>query len=165
MRQDRFLIGILAGIGLLVVVAIGLFFIRRGTLAYGPETTPDGVVRNYVVALKTGDYDRAYTYLGSFSTKPEKLLFRQMFLSSLASQIASTGIELGSASIDGSKAVVQITLLQGGGELFGTVYRNVQTVELSLEGGTWKITNMPYPFWDYGWVAPAKETVPAQPAP
>ena len=51
MKQDRFLTGILIGIGLLVVVALAVFFTRKDSQTYIPDTTPDGVVHNYVVAL------------------------------------------------------------------------------------------------------------------
>ena len=156
MRQDRFLIGILVGIAVLVIAAVALFFMRRGTLEYGPESAPDGVVRNYIVAIKKGDFERAYGYLGDFKNKPSQLAFRQGFLNYQASQIASTGIEVGSASIEGDKAVVQITLLEGGGGLFNDMYRNTQSADLSLVNGQWKITNMAFPFWNYGWSEPNK---------
>lgn len=162
MRQDRFLTGILIGIGALVILAVALFFARRGTLDYGPENGPDGVVRNYVIAIKKGDYDRAYGYLGAFQNKPSRLIFRQTFLNYQASQIASAGIEVGQPSIEGDTAVVQITLLQGSSDLFSSVYRNQQSASLALAGGQWKITNMVYPFWDYSWTEPVK-AAPAAP--
>src|SRR5512147_1868933 len=37
MKQDRFLTGILIFIGILVLAAVGLFFLRNKAPAYGPE--------------------------------------------------------------------------------------------------------------------------------
>lgn len=159
MRQDRFLIGILAGIGILVVLSVAMFFMRRGTLEYVAEGTPEGVVRNFIVAVKKGDYDRAYGYLAPRTPAIEKLSFSQNF-NNQGSEIASTSVEVGASTLDGGKAVVQITLLHGNGQLFGNNYRDQQSAELVQIGGDWKINTMPYPFWSYGW-----ETTPAKPAP
>jgi hypothetical protein len=156
MRQDRFLIGILAGIGILVVLSIALFFMRRGTLEYGAEGTPEGVVRNFIVAVKKGDYDRAYAYLAPATPTIEKLSFTQNYTNQ-GTQIASIGVEVGASTLDGSKAIVQVTLLHGNGDLFGSSYREQQSAELVQIGGDWKIKTMPYPFWDYAWATtPAK---------
>ena len=160
MRQDRFLLGILAGIGVLVVLSVALFFLRRSTLEYGPETSPDGVVRNYIVAIKKGDYDRAFAYLIMPDPKTDKLSFRQGISPQMA-EISSTGIEVGQVSVDGAHAIVTISLIRGNGGLFGDVYREQQTAELTQKDGAWKITSMPYPFWNYSWVTP----VPAKSAP
>ena len=59
MKQDRFLIVILGFILFLVVIAVGLFFIRQEPQTYGPEDSPEGVVRNFVLALQADDYSRA----------------------------------------------------------------------------------------------------------
>ena len=160
MRQDRFLLGILAGIGVLVVLAVGLFFLRRGTLEYGPDSTPDGVVRNYIVALKKNDYERAFSYMAKMDPPADYLTYQQSFYPQ-ASEIASTGVEIGQVTITGNDALVQISLLQGNNGLFSESYRNEQVANLTLEGGSWKIQQMPYPFWNYAWVP----TVKAQPAP
>ena len=71
MKQDRFLIGILVGVAVLVVVAVGVFFLRQNDQTYIAEDTPDGVVHNYVLAIQLGDYDRAYGYLAEGEGKPD----------------------------------------------------------------------------------------------
>ena len=63
MQRDRFLLAILAGIGILVIITLVLFFIRQGNTGYQDESTPAGVVNNYVLALQRRDYQRAFTYL------------------------------------------------------------------------------------------------------
>jgi len=156
MRQDRFLLGILAGIGVLVVLAVALFFLRRGTLEYGPEASPDGVVRNYIVALKKGDYERAYTYMATIDPMPTKIDFIQTYRNQ-AAEIASTGLEVGQVTLnDTTGAIVQISLVHSNSGLFSESYRDEQNAELIQEGGNWKIKQMPYPFWNYSWVPPVK---------
>ncbi len=49
MKQDRFLTGILIGIGVLVVVALALFFARQGKQTYMAGDTPEAVVFNYAL--------------------------------------------------------------------------------------------------------------------
>lgn len=155
MRQDRFLLGILAGIGILAVLAVALFFLRRGTLEYGPETTPEGVTRNYIVALKKGDYERAFSYLGGLDPMPTTPDFIQSFRNQSA-EIASTGAEVGQAIVAGSGATVQISMVHSNSGLFAESYRDNQNAELTQENGSWKIKQMPYPFWNYAWVPPVK---------
>ena len=60
MKQDRFLTGILIGIGVLVVVALAVFFSRKDAQTYVPDDTPEGVVYNYVLAVLNKDYEKAF---------------------------------------------------------------------------------------------------------
>lgn len=161
MRQDRFLIGILTGIGALVVLALAVYFLRRGGLDYVPEDTPQGVVQNYIVALQRRDYERAYRYLGNIPNRPDLAGFRNAFLSYLDREVALTGIEIGEVSLSasGSSARVYLTILRGGRGPFDQGFRENYTAELAQEDGQWKLQNMPYPFWSYDWVQP----LPAEP--
>ena len=47
MKQDKFLTGILIGVGALVVLALVLFFTRQGKQDYVSENTPEGVCLLY----------------------------------------------------------------------------------------------------------------------
>ena len=82
MKNDRFLIGILIGVGLLAVLALGVFLVRQGSQAYAPEDTPAGVVNNYILAASRGDYVRAYSYLAQLNTQtlPTMAAFQASFL-------------------------------------------------------------------------------------
>lgn len=60
--NDRFLFGIVGGIGVLVVVAFGAALLRPAP-AYQPDDTPEGVAYNYVLALLQDDFARARGYL------------------------------------------------------------------------------------------------------
>ena len=55
MKQDKFLTGILIGIGVLILLALGLFFTRQDKREYVADATPDGVVHNYVLAVLNKD--------------------------------------------------------------------------------------------------------------
>jgi hypothetical protein len=61
-KTDKILIGIVAGIILLVVVAFGVALSKPQT-TYMAEDTPEGVAFNYLFALQQKDYERAYGYL------------------------------------------------------------------------------------------------------
>jgi hypothetical protein len=165
MRQDRFLIAILAGIGVLVVLSLAIYFARRGGLEYGPEDTPAGVVQNYVVALQRRDYERAYSYVANFENKPDLSRFTAPFVNYQDRDLSLTGLEITSTSIaaDGQSALVYLVLMRGGNGPFDQGYRENNTADLVLEGGAWKIRSMAYPFWSYEWTQPAPAE--AKPAP
>ena len=59
---DKFLIGIVAGVILLVGAAFAIAFLRPKP-TYQPDDTPEDVAHNYLLALKQEDYARAYGYL------------------------------------------------------------------------------------------------------
>jgi hypothetical protein len=162
MRQDRFLIGILAGIGVLVVLSLAIFFVRRSGLEYGTEDTPEGVVRNYIVALQRQDYARAYGYLANIVNKPDLQQFSLPFTNFQARDVTLTGIEIGAATVSAGspRAVVYLVLLRGGNGPFNQGYRENNTAELVLEGTAWKISNIPYPFWSYDWGQPGVKEAP-----
>jgi hypothetical protein len=61
-KTDKLLIGIVAGIVLLVVVAFAIA-LSKPKPEYQAEDTPEGVAFNYLFALQQGDYERAYGYL------------------------------------------------------------------------------------------------------
>jgi hypothetical protein len=61
-KTDKFLMGIVGGILLLVVVAFSVA-LTTPEPSYQAEDTPEGVAFNYLFALQQGDYERAYGYL------------------------------------------------------------------------------------------------------
>jgi hypothetical protein len=60
--SDRVLVGIIAGVVLLVGAAVVLA-LTRPAAEHLPDDTPAGVAYNYPLALQKGDYERAYGYL------------------------------------------------------------------------------------------------------
>jgi len=151
MKQDRFLTGILIGIGLLVVVALAVFFTRKDTQTYISDETPEGVVHNYVVAVLNKDYEKAYSYLADLDNKPTYEEFRDSFLKGMVNP-NNSGVDVGQSDITGDDATVEVTLVYNPSDPFSTGYRDTQRAILMKQNGIWKISSMPqYNFWDYNW--------------
>lgn len=150
MKQDRFLIAILGFIGLLVAVALVLFFLRQDANKYGPEDAPDGVVRNYIIALYKNDFERAYSYLQDSDSKPDYLEFQQAFLGDRF-EISSVSAKISEVEILSNQAFVQLTVTHGGTDPFQGTWSNKESALLTLQEDGWKITEMPYPYWGWDW--------------
>lgn len=151
MKQDRFLTGILIGIGVLIIAALAVFFIRRDGQTYVAEDTPEGVVHNYVVALLNKDYEKAYEYLADLDHKPTFEEFRTPFVTG-ALNPQSSGVDVGTSEITGDDAYVEVAIIYNPSDPFSTEYRDVQRAILVRQGGEWKISSMPtYYLWDYSW--------------
>lgn len=157
MKQDRFLTGILVGIGLLVVVALAVFFTRKDGQTYVSDDTPEGVVHNYVLATLNKDYEKAYSYLADLDYKPTYADFRRAFLNGEVNP-ENQAVDIGASDIVGDTATVELQLIYNSSDLFSTGYRNMQTADLVKQEGAWKLTLMPqYNFWGYNWyVEPPK---------
>jgi hypothetical protein len=141
---DKFLLGIVAGVVLLVAVTFVLV-LRRPEPTYRSEETPEGVAHNYLLALRQGEYDRAYGYLSptlvDYPTNAEQF----------AGQVEDTrwafrldrdvSLVVESARISGDRAtaVVQETTFYTGG-LFSS-NQSISTFDMILmrQDDTWKI--------------------------
>ena len=151
MRQDRFLTGILIGIALLIVAALAVYFTRQTQGTYIGDTTPEGVVHNYVLAVLKRDYPKAYGYLADLDHKPTFDQFRQAFAVGRLNP-ADNGIRLGKALVTGNDATVDISTVYSGGDPFSSGYNSSGTAQLVRQNGAWKISTMPaYNLWDYSW--------------
>ena len=151
MKQDRFLTGILIGIGVLVVIALTVFFTRKDTQSYGAEDVPEGVVHNYVVAILNKDYEKAYGYLADLPHKPTLDAFRQSFLNGGVNP-NNAAVDIGTSDVVGEEASVEVVLIYSPGDPFSSGYRDAQRAVLVKQNGAWKISWMPtYYFWDYSW--------------
>ena len=150
MKQDKFLTGILAGIGVLTLLALVLFFTRQDRRAYLPEDTPEGVAHNYVLAVLNKDYEKAYGYLADLKYKPTYDEFRQSFLNGMVNP-DNTGVDVGKAEIMGDEAVVDITIYYGYSDPFSSRFGSPDRSLLVEQNGEWKISSMPYNFWDWNW--------------
>lgn len=158
MKIDRFLIGILVGIGLLVIIALTLFFMRRGEAQYTSENTPQGIIQNYVLALQKKDFEKAYGYLAEAKGKPDFGPFREFFVTSFESYNRA-GLTFGTSSITGDSAFVTVIIQQNFGGPFNEMSRNHETVDLVKQNDEWKIKRFPNPFWGYDWYDNAPKPV------
>ena len=150
MKQDRFLTGILIGIGVLILLALALFFTRQEKRDYVADNTPDGVVHNYVLAIINKDYKKAYSYLADLEHKPTYEEFRQSFFNGNVSS-ENVGAEVGAAEIDNDVATVEMTIYYSYSDPFSTNTGSSDRASLVLEDGAWKLSYMPYNFWAYNW--------------
>lgn len=150
MKQDKFLTGILIGIGALIVLALVLFFTRQDKRDYLSEDTPEGVAHNYALALIDKDYEKAYGYLADLRYKPTYEEFRQSFLNGMVNQ-DGMGLDVGEAEVHGDEAVVNLTLYYSYSDPFSTRTGTPDRALLVEQDGEWKVSSMPYSFWDYNW--------------
>lgn len=152
MKQDRFLTGILIGIGVLVIAALVVFFIRRDTQAYVQENMPEGVVHNYVVSILNKDYEKAYEYLADLDNKPSYDEFRNSFVTGILGNPGNSAVDVGDSDITGDNATVEVAMIFNPSDPFSTGYRDVQNAILVRQGGDWKLSSMPaYYLWDFNW--------------
>ncbi|MHB8778571.1 MAG: hypothetical protein ACYC6R_12550 [Anaerolineales bacterium] len=150
MKQDKFLLGILIGIGVLILLALGLFFTRQDKRDYVAETGPDGVVHNYVLAVLNKDYQKAYGYLADLEHKPAYEEFRQSFFNGTVNP-GDIGLEIGPVETHGNETVVSISIYYSNTDPFSSRYTNEDRALLVKQDGEWKLNSMPYNFWDYNW--------------
>jgi hypothetical protein len=148
MGKDRFLIGILVGIGVLVAAALILFFSRQGQVSYGDDSSPAGALQNYFVAIQKRDYGKAYSYVADQSGKPSLAQFREPFLSYLQDGVTGSAVEIGQTYYDEQRqtATINVTILNGRRDIFSTSTRQMATATLVQQNGAWKVTSAPYPY-------------------
>lgn len=150
MKQDRFLMGILIGIGLLILLALGLFFTRQDKRDYVADDTPAGVINNYVLAVLNKDYEKAYGYLADLEHKPDYAEFRQSFLNGMVNP-ANVGVDIGEVQTVGDEATVNLTIYYSYSDPFSARYGSPERALLIEQNGAWKVSSMPNNFWDWNW--------------
>ncbi|HMX73484.1 MAG TPA: hypothetical protein PKE35_04480 [Anaerolineales bacterium] len=151
MKQDRFLTGILAGIGVLILLALVLFFVRQDdTKEYRVDASPEATVYNYVLAITNDDYQKAYSYLAEKEHKPSYEQFRQSFFNGNVSP-DNVGVDVGTAEISEDDALVNLSLVYSPNDPFFGGYSSTDRAQLIRQNGEWKLTYMPYNFWSYDW--------------
>jgi len=148
MGNDRFLTGILVGIGVLVTAALILFFFRQGQVDYSDDSTPAGALRNYFLAIQKRDYERAYSYLAEQTEKPGLAQFREPFLTYLQDGVSGSTVEVGRVFLDeqSQEATVEVTILNSTQDIFRTATRQTGTAILVHQNGAWKVLSAPYPY-------------------
>ena len=150
MKEDRFLIAILASVGMLVTAALILFFARGDSNEYGSENTPEGVVRNYVIAIHNEDFEKAFGYLQHSPNKPDYQKFRQSYMGNRL-DTSNLSVKITETKISGNHATVKLILTHGSTNPFQGSWSDKSSALLNLEDGHWKLTEMPYPYWGWDW--------------
>ncbi len=148
MKQDKFLIGILVFIGLLIVVSLALFFSRDRPQPVADDT-PQGVVYNYLLALQEGDYEGAYAYLAEGPQKPSLPNFRNFYRQNV--DFSSLAVEIGTTHFDADSAQVEIIITRLSNDPFIRSWDESGTALLVRQDGAWKIRTLPWQFWQWDW--------------
>lgn len=150
MKQDKFLTGILIGIGALILLALVLFFTRQEKREYVSDSNPEGVTHNYILAVLNKDYEKAYNYLADLEHKPTYDEFRQSFLNGMVNP-DNVGVDIAEVEISGDDASVELTIYYSYNDPFSSRYGSPDRANLIQQSGAWKLSYMPYSFWDYNW--------------
>lgn len=151
MQRDRFLLGILIGIGVLIVAALILFFVRNESQEYVDDSTPQGALRNYFLAVHQGDYERAYGYIMESAQKPDFDQFQKHFTQYNAEEVNRTVVEIGEvlSGAQTERVSFRVYVIRPATSLLGDSSRSARTVVLVQQDGQWKLEEAPYPFWVY----------------
>lgn len=153
-QTDRFLLAIVAGIVVLVVVALVLVLIRPPQ-TYLSDTTPGGVAYNYVLAIKQRDDERAYGYLSPDLTGYPGTV--DAFTSDTDRRSwdfnrESATIALGEEQVTGERAVVTLVETRFYEDGLFETGQQVSSFDFTLrrQGATWQIVSADA-YWDPCW--------------
>ncbi len=154
MKDDKFLIAIVAGIVVLVIVALVTVLLRTpNNEEYIADNTPEGVVHNYFLALQRQDYEKAYSYLADdLQAKPTLDEFTRELDYTSSSEVTLQIYETRLGDVH-TQVDISITTYSSGGIFDSGSYNTEDTVYLRAtgDGGEWRLIEFPYPYWGYSW--------------
>jgi hypothetical protein len=164
MRRDRFLIFILIGISLLAITAVVSVLVRTQHLDYTDDSSPAGIVQNYVLALQRDDLEMAYSYLADLDHKPSLLEF-QSLISTTHGRSQTAGIRIGETHVIGDDATLELVVLnlRSGSFLIDELSQRDDVAVLVRQDSQWRISQMPFEFWMHNWYREARGPVPLSP--
>ncbi|MAT43003.1 MAG: hypothetical protein CL609_11715 [Anaerolineaceae bacterium] len=145
------------------LVAILLFMVRDRLPQYRDDDTPAAVVSNYLTAILREDYETAYDYLGEWPEKPDYAVFLDRVNGLTGYQFCVEIPEYPRADVETkTPTTVYIESYQCDSEwqVDWETYDKVQMepyigpneARLKEVAGSWKIEQMPLPWWDEAWL-------------
>jgi hypothetical protein len=156
-KTDKFLIAIVAGIILLVGAAFAVAALRPKP-AYQAEDTPEGVVHNYLLALKQADYERAYGYLSpkidGYPVSAEAFtrdVRQNSYNFNLSNPATTVSILPYHLSSDSAEVTVHETVFSNGGLFGSSEYPQSTSFSLRRASGQWKISGSDQYYWAWCW--------------
>ena len=128
-----------------------------------PEGTPEAAVQKYIAAAEDGNLDEAYTYLseGLLKDCTVETFAGRGYPAEEQLQGARVTLERTTPVGDTVFVTVEVTNYRGGSPFTGSNYSFDQRFALKLEGGEWKFSEYPWPFFDCGYL----KVVPPTPVP
>lgn len=149
-RTDRFLLGIVAGIVVLVAVGFVLMLLRPKP-GYLPDDTPAGVANNYLLAMQRDDYERAYRYVWPDlpGYPPDAATFGS-YADPFSRSFDAASVEVTKVTQTGDQA--RVTFLQTafyeGGLFSSGTYESEYVMQLVQSNGQWWVQDADY-YWNW----------------
>lgn len=158
-QRDWFLIAIVAAIAVLIVVGLVMALRPVEPATYRPDTTPEGVAFNYLLALQRQEYGRAYDYLSADIPNPPTDAGE--FFADIEDSFSCTDqqelsnrfqIEESETVMFDDRAIVTASqTVYTRGDLFSRgSYTSRFNIDLKEEGGEWRITSSDR-CWSFDW--------------
>ncbi len=148
---DKFLIGIVAGIVLLIVIAL-VATLTRPEPVYQAKDTPEGVAHNYLLALQKRDYARAYGYLSlaliGYPASVDEFAEHVLDNSRKFRLDTNRTLEIESTTVISSLAMVSVreSYFRSGDLFDSDQHVRVFEMKFGFVDGAWKITDSDYYF-------------------
>jgi hypothetical protein len=150
---DKFLSGIVIGVILLVIIAF-VVVLRRPSPTYRVENTPEGIAHNYLLAVRLGEFERAYGYLSpTLEGYPQSAaqfaddIEQQRWLFRLDEDV-SLVVESAQINGDVATAVIQETTFYSDGLFNSNQYTNSFNMTLVRSGESWHIEKADGYWWE-----------------
>jgi hypothetical protein len=143
--MDRFTWGIVAGALALVVVGLASVTLLQRPAPPPNLSTPEGVVRAYMVAMADGRFEDGWDLLATTArTNVTRDEFIRRATESRTPRERAGRALIERVEIDGSVARVDVArILESGGLFVPSTYTDRTTVRLERERGDWRITVPP----------------------
>ncbi len=146
--STRWLIGIAAGIALLVIVSIVVALAKGGEAPLLDESTPEGIVQRFLLAVEDKEYAKAHGYLSArlqegcpISQIRETLRWREDNSREMRVEM------LEKEAVEGGKMQVRVRVTEVNvSPPFGVnEYHHDELYILVQEDGAWRIDEPPWP--------------------
>ena len=146
-NSDKFLIGIVTGIVILVIAVLAIALLRPNQPAYQVDDTAEGVAHNYLLALQLEDYERAYAYLSpalpgypeDAETFEKNVVEKPWHFGGSYADNVSLAIEAANVTGNQARIIARKTVFYRAGLFDSGQSSNTFNMSLRQEGGDWKV--------------------------
>ena len=147
MPRDRWLLGFVAGAALLVVIAVvAVVTATGGAPVQYPEQSPVGVVQRYLLAIDSGRWTEADSYLGEEARKRLQAEPAVRPVGVLQPDTTRRIVLVSEETLgDRATVIVDVTTFNRSGPAESSSWTQRIALELRLESGQWKIVQPEYP--------------------